>query len=132
MTDHYFTLEEAQETVGWLEDIFQSLAPQRLKAKELYEEIQALQKLERSNGGGEVAQSIATHRRELARATERIEGKLRPVRERGIMVKDIEQGLVDFPHMMDGRVVFLCWIAGESEIRFWHDLTTGLAGRQPL
>lgn len=50
----------------------------------------------------------------------------------GIALKDIEQGLVDFPAERDGRVVFLCWKQGEAEIRFWHELDTGFAGRQPL
>ena len=52
--------------------------------------------------------------------------------QRGIALKDVEQGLVDFPAVRDGRVVFLCWKQGEDEIRFWHELDTGFAGRQPL
>jgi hypothetical protein len=50
----------------------------------------------------------------------------------GVALKDIEQGLVDFPAERDGRVVYLCWKQGEDEIRFWHELDTGFAGRQPL
>ena len=50
----------------------------------------------------------------------------------GVALKDVDQGLVDFPAVHDGRVVYLCWKQGEDEIRFWHDLDTGFAGRQPL
>ncbi len=50
----------------------------------------------------------------------------------GVTLKDIEQGLIDFPAERDGRVVYLCWKQGEDEIRFWHELDTGFAGRQPL
>ena len=50
----------------------------------------------------------------------------------GIALKDVDQGLVDFPAVHDGRIVYLCWKQGEEEIGFWHELDTGFAGRQPL
>ncbi len=50
----------------------------------------------------------------------------------GIEVKDPEKGLIDFYHRRDGRVVYLCYQLGEPDIRFWHDLRAGFAGRQPL
>lgn len=51
----------------------------------------------------------------------------------GVQIKDYERGLVDFPSMRDGRVVFLCWQLGEGEsIEWWHDIEAGFAGRQPL
>ena len=51
---------------------------------------------------------------------------------REIQLKDVERGLIDFPAMLDGREVFLCWEKGEEDIEFWHDLDTGYAGREPL
>jgi hypothetical protein len=51
----------------------------------------------------------------------------------GVQIKDYERGLVDFPSMREGRVVFLCWQLGEGEsIEWWHDVEAGFAGRQPL
>ena len=50
----------------------------------------------------------------------------------GIEIKDYERGLCDFPHMRDGRVVYLCWQKGEDTIEWWHDIEAGFAGRQPL
>jgi hypothetical protein len=47
-------------------------------------------------------------------------------------VKDLEQGLLDFPCVMDGRTVLLCWKLGEKEIGFWHTPEDGFAGRKPL
>ena len=52
--------------------------------------------------------------------------------EWGIELKDLSTGLVDFPAMREGRVVYLCWRLGELQIAFWHDIETGFAGRQPL
>ena len=50
----------------------------------------------------------------------------------GIDVKDISTGLVDFPSIREGRVVFLCWRMEEETISHWHELETGFAARQPL
>src|SRR5262245_12825172 len=51
---------------------------------------------------------------------------------REIQIKDLQRGLLDFPAIMDGKEVFLCWEDGEDDIEFWHDLDTGYAGRKPL
>ena len=50
----------------------------------------------------------------------------------GLTLRDIEHGLVDFPALVAGRQVWLCWQRGESSIGFWHDLETGFSGRRPL
>jgi len=52
--------------------------------------------------------------------------------ERGIVLRDLDRGLVDFPALREGREVYLCWIDGEADIEFWHDLDAGFAGRQAL
>lgn len=51
---------------------------------------------------------------------------------REILIKDLERGLVDFPAILGGREVFLCWEKDEDDIEFWHDLDTGYAGRERL
>ncbi len=51
---------------------------------------------------------------------------------REIQVKDIERGLVDFPAIIGGREVFLCWEQDDEDIEFWHDLDAGYAGRERL
>ncbi|MFN0095270.1 MAG: DUF2203 domain-containing protein [Dehalococcoidia bacterium] len=50
----------------------------------------------------------------------------------GIELKDPERGLIDFYWRRDGELVYLCWHLGEDEIRYWHTLTAGFAGRQPI
>ena len=51
---------------------------------------------------------------------------------REIQVKDVDRGLVDFPAMMGGKEVFLCWEQDDEDIEFWHDLDAGYAGRERL
>ena len=50
----------------------------------------------------------------------------------GIVVRDIQQGLADFPAERDGQEIYLCWRTGEESVDFWHGTDTGFANRQPL
>lgn len=50
----------------------------------------------------------------------------------GVLLKDVDRGLIDFPHIRDGRQVFLCWELGEERIEFWHEIEEGYAGRKRL
>ena len=52
--------------------------------------------------------------------------------ERGIVLRDIPSGLLDFPALVSGRQAWLCWRLGEERIDFWHDTDEGFAGRRPL
>ncbi len=52
--------------------------------------------------------------------------------KREIQIKDIDRGLVDFPAVIGGNEVFLCWEKGEDDVEFWHDLDSGYAGRERL
>lgn len=51
---------------------------------------------------------------------------------REIQIKDLERGLLDFPAIIGGKEVFLCWEQDEDTVEFWHDLDTGYSGREPL
>lgn len=75
-------------------------------------------------GGTEEAERL---RSELVDAVDALE-------ELGVLVKDVDRGLVDFPalHPTTGETVYLCWMVGEETIGFWHEVDTGFAGRKPL
>jgi hypothetical protein len=57
---------------------------------------------------------------------------LKEFKSREIQIKDIDRGLIDFPAIIAGKEVFLCWEQDEDDIEFWHDLDTGYAGRERL
>jgi hypothetical protein len=57
---------------------------------------------------------------------------MRDIEDLGVLVKDFDLGLCDFPHKREGRVVLLCWKQDEEEVSWWHDLDAGFAGRQPI
>ena len=64
------------------------------------------------------------------RALEGISEHLQSIQELGVLVKELDSGLCDFPCMLDGRVVYLCWKLGEPEIQWWHEVSAGYAERQ--
>jgi hypothetical protein len=65
-------------------------------------------------------------------ALQQVSANLQAIQELGILVKDLDLGLCDFPHLLDGRVVYLCWKFGEQEILWWHETTAGYKDRCPL
>lgn len=62
----------------------------------------------------------------------RVQESVSKILETGCVVKDVDEGLVDFPTMLHGEEVYLCWKLGERRIEFWHGLEEGFAGRKPL
>ncbi|HKQ38244.1 MAG TPA: DUF2203 domain-containing protein [Verrucomicrobiae bacterium] len=57
---------------------------------------------------------------------------LKEFKSREIQIKDVDRGLIDFPAIIGGREVFLCWEQDEDDIEYWHELDTGYAGRERL
>ena len=77
------------------------------------------------NGGSQSASKVV-------REFERLDAFVRQVQDTGVIFKDINIGLLDFPAMKDGREVYLCWKYGEDDIAFWHEVEAGYAGRQSI
>jgi hypothetical protein len=75
---------------------------------------------------------IAALEREVQQLARDLEAFERELKALGIQLKDPRMGLIDFPSNLDGRRVLLCWHLGESSVGFWHDESSGFAGRQPL
>jgi len=63
---------------------------------------------------------------------DRLDALLHQLQDMGIEVKDLSTGLIDFPALKDGRVVYLCWKYNEDSIQFWHEIEAGFAGREPI
>jgi hypothetical protein len=61
-----------------------------------------------------------------------VKATLAEFQRREIQIKDLDRGLIDFPAILDGKEVFLCWEQDEEDIEYWHDLQSGYAGRERL
>jgi hypothetical protein len=128
-----FTLGEAQTLLPVLEALLRRAQTAGARAGELEMEMQQLSYRIFLSGGMHVDVTAAARRRaEREKALQEAKDTLAEIEEIGVQVKDLEQGLLDFPSVMDGRAVLLCWKLGEKEIGYWHSPEDGFAERKPL
>ena len=122
--ERHYTLEEANATLERVVELLEGLrsARERLGDREARE---ALSESAPANGGGEPGRTVSEGFLALRDA-------LTELREREIVLRDLDRGLVDFPAVRDGEEVYLCWQEGEEKIAYWHDPEAGFGGRQPL
>lgn len=117
-----FTLEEANAA---LPELRERLARIRVARQELIRSSERIRGRVAVDGGGhdgrDYFESVAVLKAEIQRLA-----------VEGILLRDPETGLVDFPAELDGRRVFLCWRLGEDNVAFWHDVDSGFGGRRPL
>ena len=128
-----FTLGEAQTLLPVVEALLRKAREGQARAAELEYEMQQLSHRIFLSGGMHVDVSVAARRRaERDKAVQLAKDNLVEIDSIGVQVKDLEQGLLDFPSMMDGKPVLLCWKLGEPAIAHWHTEEEGFAGRKPL
>lgn len=123
--ERLFTVEEAEALLPRLRELLADVSARLGGLREKAPHLEPILAAAGSNGGGRVGSEYGVEAYRLYLAIER-------VRELGVLIKDLDAGLVDFPHERDGRVVFLCWLPNEERITHWHELDAGFAGRQPL
>jgi hypothetical protein len=128
-----FTLGEAQTLLPVVEALLRRAQTAGERAGELEMEMQALNHRIFLAGGMHIDIVVAARRRaERDKSVQEAKDTLAEIEAIGVQVKDLEEGLLDFPCIIDGRTVLLCWKLGEKEIGYWHSPEDGFAGRKPL
>ena len=133
MTPRYFTPDEANALLPEVREAAETLVGHRRALVEANAKRAHLASQIAGNGGDfdpqeprELEEVLQREAEAVGHAIERLEGL-------GVLVKDADRGLVDFPALREnGEEVLLCWHVGEDEIAFWHGLEEGFAGRKPL
>ena len=127
----YFTLEEATALISRLEELISEMRTAKRELDGLRQELSEVTRT--AAGNGHLGETDLTDKREQAeRLVELLNTLASDLNDLGCELKGIEEGLVDFPSLRDGREVYLCWKQGEPQIAFWHELDTGFPGRRPL
>lgn len=133
MQRRLFTYEEANSLVPWMQRTFDRLNASMERLESLRSRLGDLQReRQRQNGTFQQHNEIEQMQAEVERMGDELRGLVDEITEAGIIIRDISRGLVDFPHMREGREVYLCWIGGEESIGFWHDTDRGFMHREPL
>jgi hypothetical protein len=126
----YYTVAEANATLPLLRSILRDVTELAASLKERHERLVSLQSAGRvDQAHQEEIQHILT---EFEGDQERMKGYEDELKALKIELKDYLTGLIDFPCLMDGREVYLCWRLGEPEVGFWHELDNGFAGRKRI
>lgn len=120
-----FSLMEANVLIPHLKEQFLRIRTARAILAKIGGEIQKAS-ANRESGGGSPYGTLYLH------TLDDIASAMQSLQETGVLIKDLDSGLCDFPHRSEGRIVYLCWQLGEEEIRWWHEVTSGFQGRQPL
>jgi hypothetical protein len=120
----HYTREEARSLLPRIRRWLEELDGLRQKLHQYDQRLSTLMESGCDSGGDTVNRWV--------RAMIETRQTLLEFQQREIVIKDIDRGLVDFPAIVGGREVFLCWEKDEDDIEFWHDLDSGYAGRERL
>jgi hypothetical protein len=124
-----FTLAEANGMLPVVRPLLEELAEAKRGLDGVHTALLRISPKMRENGHRVEALGLED---QMERFVDRLSGGIRDLEVMGIEIKDIDTGLIDFPSLHQGRVVYLCWRLGEGDIAFWHEITTGFAGRRPV
>ncbi len=133
MAERYFTVAEVEALIPRLDRIMSRVMSANAEASQARERLQAEQQRIALAGGGLLdRRAWRADKDRIERLTAELQQGLGEIVDLGGAPKDLGLGLVDFLHLREGREVNLCWKYGEREIRHWHGLDEGYAGRKPL
>ena len=132
MWNQEFTLESASCLIPWLEDLFKQTDEASNVIQTSQPQIDKLLLQRGSNGHSKMSGELSTVESTVKSAEQQISTIIQEINSKGIFVRDIKSGLVDFLSRKDGEQVFLCWIRGERSIQFWHNVNEGYLSRKPL
>ena len=132
MAERAFTPDEANNALTEVQPVAERLVAVRTRMRELEHAQSELVLAIGGNGGGYAASDLNAAQSELGSLADAALACVQKLEELGVIVKDLDLGLVDFPSERDGAEVLLCWHVGEASVEFWHGLEDGYAGRKPI
>jgi hypothetical protein len=130
--DRLFTPAEANSALPEVREAAERLVALRSRMRVLDRQQRELVTAIGGNGGGYTANDLNAAQDELRSLAEAAEACIERLRDIGVLVKDPDIGLLDFPADRGGETVLLCWQVGEASVEFWHSLADGFAGRKPI
>ncbi len=130
----FFTTAEAEQLIGLLDTTLERIKRNKQQFLWLQEDVTVLELIVECGASerNPDTMELAIKRKKHATLGREIEKDVAAIEETGCILRDIDQGVVDFFSIQDGTVVFLCWKQGEDSIKYWHSIREGFGGRQPL
>ncbi|MEK0339490.1 MAG: DUF2203 domain-containing protein [Nitrosopumilus sp.] len=122
----FFTTTEANDALPGVIKKFENALAKKNEVSKLEEQLQI------SFSTTNSFEEYVTLKQNLNSAITKFYESLEILENTGVVVKSIEQGLLDFPSKRFDEEVWLCWKYGETEIKFWHEKDSGFMGRKPV
>ena len=132
MPQRTFTPEEANAALAQVRPLVEKLVEHRADLLAVQARQAEVAGRVGGNGGGFEPQLGVALAEAASTAEDGLREAIEALDELGVVVKDLDAGLVDFPSERDGELVLLCWQLGEERVAWWHTLDAGFAGRRPL
>ena len=132
MPPRVFTPDEANAALSELRPLVEAMVEGKRALDDAQERRDDIAQRIAGNGGGIPPAELGALEAAVEEAAKTLAGTIGEIQAMGVLVKDLDTGLVDFPGQRDGQDILLCWQLGEDEVAFWHGLEDGYAGRQPL
>lgn len=133
MAERYFKLQEAEELLPQVENWLQQARERKQATDKLDQELsQAAGKIMFLGGSIPPYAELARKKAEREQSAAKMDEAVNKIQEFGCLVKDLDMGLIDFPSLLEGEEVYLCWKLGEPRIEYWHRIDEGFAGRKRL
>ena len=121
-----YTPQTANKALPEVKRMFAAIVAQKNRAVALNQELQAIVESESD------FERFIKKKQELNAAVTGLDKAIETLEATGVSIKSVEEGLLDFPSKRFDEEVWLCWKAGEDEIKFWHGKDEGFMGRKPL
>ncbi len=128
----YYAIDEANAALPELDRILTSLRDQRVELIDLRDQALAATPEDGEPGTDEAAEELRLIRLKMQGLIDQMQAGVARLVDLDITLRDISTGLIDFPALMTGRHIWLCWRLGESEVGHWHRLDEGFSERRPL
>ena len=133
MSERTFTLDEAHELLPVLESLLRQAIGGKKQIEEIDKEFKEIAHRVFLSGGMFLPLvRLARRKAEREKAAQQVKDAVSEINSTGVQVKDLDIGLLDFPCMVDGHIILLCWRLGERSITHWHGVEEGFAGRKPI
>jgi hypothetical protein len=132
MPPRVFTADEANAALSEVRPLVEAMVEGKRALDEAQERRDDVAQRIAGNGGGIPPAELGALETAVEEAAKTLAETIGEIQAMGVLVKDLESGLVDIPAKRDGEDILLCWRLGEDEVAFWHGPEDGYAGRRPL
>lgn len=123
----YFTIETANRSLALVSPIVRDILLKMKEAQIIHDTVKE------GKNSEIVSEVVLLEKLSMAeKLLNQVEYHMKELEGVGVLLKDLQKGLIDFPCLHEGRIVYLCWMFGEANITYWHEINHGFSDRKTI